>query len=135
MNPFQANHQWHLLDANNQTLGRLATHVAKLLQGKHKTGFLKSTDNGDYVVVINSEKIGVTGSKELTKTYERYSGYPKGGHKITILKHLRQRKPTQILKEAVSGMLPKNKLRAQFLKRLRLVIGDQHKYQSQLNQK
>lgn len=128
-------HQWHLLDASNQTLGRLATKIAKILQGKHKAGFLKSADNGDYVVVINSEKIEVTGSKELTKTYERYSGYPKGGHKITILKHIRERRPTKILEEAVSGMLPKNKLRAQFLKRLRLVVGDQHKYQSQLHQK
>lgn len=133
MNKTQPTRNWHLIDAQNQTLGRLATKIAKYLQGKHKTGYLRHVDNGDYVVVLNSEKIGVTGNKESQKTYERYSGYPKGGHKVTILKHLRSRKPAQILQEAVIGMLPKNKLKAKFLKRLKLVVGDQHKFQSQLS--
>src|SRR3989338_7231205 len=109
MNTNVNSHEWHLIDASKETLGRAATKIAKLLQGKHKVGFVKNADTGDYVVVVNSEKITVTGNKETDKYYDRYSGYPKGGRKVTQMKLLRQRRPTQILQEAVSGMLPKNK--------------------------
>ncbi len=123
--------KWHLIDASQHNLGRVATQISMLLQGKHKSDFVKNVDAGDYVVVVNSEKIQVTGKKEQDKTYERYSGFP-SGRKVMKLKDVRERKPSEILYQAVSGMLPKNKLRAKMIRRLKLVIGSSNPYESHL---
>ncbi len=125
------NRKWHLIDASKENLGRVATRIAMLLQGKHKTGFVKHIDGGDYVVVVNSEQVKVTGNKEEAKIYDRYSGYP-GGRKEISLKDLRIKKPMTIIYQAVHGMLPKNKLRSKMLTRLKIVVGDNNPYQSHL---
>ncbi len=113
---------WHVLDATGQVVGRLATRVATLLMGKHKPGFVRHLDSGDHVVILNSEKISVTGKKELTKVYTRHTGYP-GGLKETTLAKLRSTNPGKIMIHAVSGMLPDNKLQDRMLKRLHVVVG------------
>ncbi len=118
---------WHVLDANGQVLGRLATQAAVFLMGKHKPGFTRHLDTGDYVVIVNCEKIAVTGKKEETKVYTRHSGYP-GGLRQTTLGKLRTEKPTQILTHAVQGMLPDNKLQDRMIKRLHVIVGSENPY-------
>ncbi|XOB41025.1 MAG: 50S ribosomal protein L13 [Candidatus Nealsonbacteria bacterium] len=108
----------HTIDAENKVLGRLATRVALLLRGKHKPDFVPYKDMGDVVVIKNVSKIKITGKKMEQKKYYRHSGYM-GGLKITPLKKLFKEKPDEVLKKAVSGMLPKNKLRSEQLKRLK----------------
>lgn len=107
----------HNIDAAGKVLGRLATEVANLLRGKHKPTFLPYKDEGDFVVVKNAGKMKITGKKMDQKKYFRHSGYP-GGARETPLKVLFKQRPGEVLKEAVSGMLPKNRLRAKFIKRL-----------------
>lgn len=118
---------WHLIDVKGKILGRTATGIAQLLIGKGKPYFAKNLDCGDYVVVINSQDVKVTGKKEKEKVYTRYSGYPGGLRKITLAE-TRASRPTDIIKHAVSGMLPKNKLRASMLKRLYIFSGAEHKF-------
>lgn len=118
---------WHLVDVKDQTLGRVATDIAKLLMGKSKAYFVRNLDCGDYVVVTNAKLIKITGNKEEQKKYYRHSGYP-GGFREETLKELRERKPEDIITHAVKGMLPQNKLRDLMLKRLRVVAGEEHKY-------
>jgi large subunit ribosomal protein L13 len=118
---------WHLVDAKGQILGRTATGIATLLIGKSKPYFAKNLDCGDNVVVINAQEVKVTGKKERNKTYTRYSGYPGGLRKITVAE-VRREKPEELIRHAVSGMLPKNKLRASMLKRLFVFAGGEHKY-------
>lgn len=118
---------WHLIDAKDKILGRLATDIAKLLMGKEKPYFVRHLDCGDYVVVTNAGKIKVTGKKETQKQYYRYSGYP-GGLKVETLRELRQRRPQKIIYEAVKGMLPQNKLRDRMLTRLYIFTGSEHPY-------
>src|SRR3989344_2383835 len=118
---------WHLVDINGKILGRVAGEIAKLLMGKSKPYFAKNLDCGDFVVVVNSAEVKVTGKKEKDKVYTRYSGYPGGLRKIT-LSELRAQKPEEIIRHAVSGMLPKNKLRASMLKRLFVFKGAEHKF-------
>ena len=122
--------EWHLVDAKGQVLGRLATKIATLLMGKHKVTFSSHVDGGDGVVVINCEKIKVTGKKAQEKLYKRYSGYP-GGLKEETLEDLLKRRPHEILKHAVDGMLPKNKLGRRMIKRLKLSVGDKHSHAAQ----
>lgn len=119
--------EWHLIDAKGKILGRIATEISKLLQGKHKVDYVPYLDNGDYVVVINASKVKVSGKKYLTKNYTRYSGYP-GGLKIISFEKLMKDKPTEVIIHAVSGMLPKNKLREKRLKRLLVFADDRHPY-------
>lgn len=119
--------EWHLVDVKEKILGRLATKVARLLIGKAKPYFVPYLDCGDFVVVINAKKVRVTGKKEEQKIYTRYSGYP-GGLKKTVLKELREKSPEEIIRRAVSGMLPKNKLRKKRLKRLYIFADDKHPY-------
>ena len=118
---------WHLVDANENILGRVSTKIATLLMGKSKPYFVRNLDCGDYVVVVNAGKVKVTGKKELLKKYYRYSGYP-GGLRIEALGDLRERKPEDIIRHAVSGMLPQNKLRDRMLKRLYVFVGEEHDY-------
>lgn len=123
----QIERSWHLIDVNNEILGRTATKIAGLLMGKGKAYFAKNMDCGDYVVITHAATVKVTGDKEKQKIYTRYSGYP-GGLKKARLEEVRAKKPEQIVRHAVSGMLPKNKLRDQFLKRLYIYAGEEHPY-------
>lgn len=124
----QITRKWHLYDANGKTLGRFSTMIAGLLMGKSKPYFVRNLDCGDYVVVINADKVVVTGKKESQKVYARHSGYP-GGFKSEALKDLRVRKPTDILRHAVLGMIPRNRLGAQMMKRLYVFAGEKHTYE------
>ncbi len=123
---------WHLIDLEEKTLGRIATDIAKLLMGKSKSYFVRNLDCGDYVVVINAKKVKVTGGKEEKKAYFSYSGYP-GGLKKTTLGVLRQTKPEEIIRHAVKGMLPQNKLRDTMLKRLFVFKDEKHPYQDKFS--
>jgi large subunit ribosomal protein L13 len=118
---------WHLFDVADKTLGRVASQISTVLMGKSKPYFVSSLDCGDYVVVINAEKIKVTGNKEKNKYYFRHSGYP-GGDTKEFLMDLRKRNPTDIIKFAVMGMLPQNKLQDRMLTRLFIFKGAEHKY-------
>lgn len=120
---------WYLVDANNKILGRMANEVALLLIGKNKPYFIRNLDCGDYVVVINSAKVAVTGKKEDNKVYNRHSMYP-GGFRSEKLKDVRKNKPNVIITHAVKGMLPNNKLRDRMLTRLFVFSDDKHPYQN-----
>ncbi|EKE15737.1 MAG: hypothetical protein ACD_11C00108G0031 [uncultured bacterium] len=117
----------HLFDAKNKVLGRLATEVARTLSGKNKVDFVPHIDSGDIVVVINADKVAVTGNKLEGKIYHRFSGYP-GGITAVSLKDLLKNDPTKVIKNALYGMLPKNKLRDVMMKRLHVVVGSEHQY-------
>lgn len=119
--------EWHLVDIKGETLGRVSTRIAQLLMGKSKPYFVRNLDCGDFVVVINAKDVKVTGKKEMQKKYYGYSGYP-GGFKEEALQDLRKRKPTEIIKHAVSGMLPQNKLKSKMLKRLLIFANESHTY-------
>ena len=122
--------EWLLVDAENETLGRLASKLAILVRGKHKPTFTPHADCGDHVVVINSEKVRLTGTKWEDKEYDRYSGYP-GGRHVETAKNLMRRKPIAMVEIAIKGMLPKTKLgRAQF-SNLHVVAGTTHKHEAQ----
>ena len=122
---------WYLVDVKDQILGRQAVTIAHKLMGKGKAYFANNMDCGDYVVVINAKDVRTTGKKELLKKYTNYSGYP-GGLRTRTLKEMRAQEPTLIITHAVSGMLPKNKLRAQMLKRLYVFSDENHKYADKL---
>ncbi len=119
---------WHLVDAKDQVLGRLATVIAGKLMGKNKPYFVRHLDCGDNVVIINAKDIRVTGKKESQKKYYRYSGYP-GGQTIQTLAEIRAKNPTRIIYEAVRGMLPQNKLRDRMMARLHISVDEKHPYQ------
>jgi large subunit ribosomal protein L13 len=122
---------WYLVDADNKVLGRLATKVATILRGKHKPLFTPHVDTGDFVVVVNAEKIHLTGSKLDNKMYYRHSGYP-GGIKATSAGELMEKSPETIIKHAVRGMLPKNKLGREQFKKLKVYSGKEHPHTSQM---
>jgi len=121
---------WFIIDANGLTLGRLSTELAKIISGKNRVDFTPHVDGGDYVVVLNAEKIALTGRKETDKLYYSHSGYL-GNLKTTSLDKVRAKTPCKIIEDAVSGMLPKNKLRKDRMKRLRLIIGEKNTYEAQ----
>ena len=123
-------HDWYIVDASNMVLGRLATKLADRLRGKDKSTFTPHTDGGDYVVVINAEKVKVTGNKFNNKKYYTHSTYP-GGLKMKIFKDLIKTKPEYIIEKAVKGMLPKNKLGKQIFKKLKVYKGSEHPHESQ----
>lgn len=122
--------EWHLIDATDKVLGKLATQVAGLLMGKHKPIFSRHLDTGDYVVIINAEKIRVTGNKAKQKFYYTHSGYP-GALKSTSLEKMLQTHPERVIEHAVKGMLPHNRLGVKMMKKLRIYTGDTHPHQSQ----
>ena len=128
--PADVQRKWHLIDAEGKTLGRLAARVATLLRGKHKPTFTPHVDTGDHVVIINAEKIRLTGNKMETKTYSRHSGYP-GGLKTLTAQHIHDRRPTQLLTRAIQGMLPKTPLGKHMAKKLRVYAGTAHPHQAQ----
>jgi large subunit ribosomal protein L13 len=124
------NREWHVVDARDKVLGRLATNVARLLMGKHKPMFSRHLDMGDFVIVINAEKILVTGNKFKQKMYYRHSGYP-GGFKSIPLEEMLKVNPARVFEHAVKGMLPKNRLGSSMLKKLHVYIGDTHPHLAQ----
>lgn len=121
---------WYLVDAQGQVLGRLATRIATVLRGKHKPTFSPHLDMGDCVVVTNAERVIATGDKESKKVYWRHSGFP-GGQKTQTLETLRQKHPDRIIKNAVRGMLPHNRLGRKMLKHLKVYTGPDHPHQAQ----
>jgi len=122
--------QWHVIDASGRILGKLATEVAWLLMGKHKSIYSRHLDTGDYVVIINAEKIRVSGNKAQQKLYYRHSGYP-GGFKSTSLEKMLKDRPSWVIEHAVKGMLPKNRLGASMLKKLKVYAGEAHPHLAQ----
>jgi large subunit ribosomal protein L13 len=121
---------WYVVDAAGQTLGRLATRVARVLRGKHKPIYSSSVDTGDYVIVVNAEKIHVTGRKLDQKIYYRHTGYP-GGLKEITLRDLLQKHPTRVIEHAVRGMLPKNRLGRRMYGKLKVYAGPEHPHAAQ----
>lgn len=124
---------WHLYDLKGKILGRIATDIAVKLMGKNKPYFVPHLDCGDYVVVVNSKAVEVTGDKRNQKIYQHFSGYP-GGIKRKLFKQIVEENPNRIIEQAVSGMLPKNKLRDQMLKRLYVFPDSEHPYKNKFNQ-
>ena len=122
--------EWYLINAEGKTLGRLASEIAKILKGKHKPIYSPHLDCGDYVIVINAEKIRVTGRKLDQKIYYRHSGYPGGLKSITLREQLAKH-PERVIKAAVKGMLPKNRLGRKMLKKLKVYAGASHPHQAQ----
>ncbi len=121
---------WHVVDATDLPLGRLASEVATLLRGKHKPTFAPHIDGGDFVIVVNAEKVAVTSGKSQSKIYYRHSGYP-GGIKAESFESLRLRRPEAIIERAVRGMLPKNKLGRQMARKLKVYAGSEHPHAAQ----
>jgi len=126
----QIDRKWHLLDASEAPLGRLATQAAQLLIGKGKPTLSHHMDDGDYVVIVNSKSLVVTGNKSLDKKYHRHSGYPGGLHTRTLQEQM-QRDPAKVIEQAVKGMLPKNKLQQNRLLRLKIYNGPEHNNHAQ----
>lgn len=122
--------RWFVFDAAGKTLGRFASEVVKVLRGRHRTDWTPHVDSGDGVIIINADKIAVTGNKEATKVYYRYTGHM-GGLRATPLRVMRARTPDHILRRAIEGMMPRNRLTDKQLKRLRIYAGDQHEITAQ----
>lgn len=127
----QIERKWYILDADNLVLGRLASQAATLLRGKHKPEFITHLDVGDHVIIINADKVRVTGRKSEQKRYTRYSGYP-GGLRVQEFDKVLQKNPDRIIKSAVKGMLPKNRLGRQMFKKLKVYAGSEHPHMAQL---
>ncbi|MBN2732407.1 MAG: 50S ribosomal protein L13 [Balneolaceae bacterium] len=132
--PDDINKSWVLFDAEGQSLGRLASQVATYLRGKHKPEFTPHMDTGDYVIVINAEKVKLTGKKMQQKQYFRHTGYP-GGERFTTAEEMMEKDPTFLTKNAVKGMLPKNKLGRKLLTNLRIYAGAVHPHEAQQPEK
>lgn len=128
--PSTIQNDWYVVDATGKTLGRLASEVAKRLRGKHKPEYTPNIDSGDYIIILNADKISVTGKKELDKVYYRHTGYI-GNLKSATLNELRQKNPEKIIELAVKGMLPKGPLGRAQLKKLRIFSGNEHPHEAQ----
>lgn len=128
--PQEVERKWYVLDAEGKTLGRLASEAAAILRGKKKPIFTPHVDTGDYVIVINAEKVEVTGKKRQEKIYKRHTGYPGGLRELTFEK-LQARKPEEIIRHAVKGMMPKGPLGRQMYKKLKVYAGPEHKHEAQ----
>ena len=124
---------WHLLDAKDKVLGRLSTEIAKFLMGKQKPAYSAHMDSGDFVVVVNCEKVFVTGKKAQQKLYRGHSGYPKGFKEVSYVKMLKEH-PERIIEHAVSGMLPDNRLKRDRMARLTVVAGEDNPYKEKFKQ-
>lgn len=128
--PAEVQRDWYLVDATDKTLGRLASEIAHRLRGKHKAVFTPHVDTGDYIVVVNADKIRLTGRKESDKHYYWHTGYP-GGLKSRNVAEVRARHPERLIKTAVRGMLPKNRLGRAMLKKLKVYAGSEHRHHAQ----
>jgi large subunit ribosomal protein L13 len=131
--PGEVERRWYVVDADGQTLGRLATRIADTLRGKDKAQYTPHVDTGDFVVVVNAEKVHVTGNKLDQKRYYRHSGYP-GGLRSRTLREQLDRRPTEVIRKAVKGMLPKNRLAAKQLNKLKIYAGPEHPHEAQAPQ-
>ena len=131
--PGEVERRWYVVDANGQTLGRLATQIAVTLRGKNKAEYTPHTDTGDFVIVVNADKIAVTGNKLDNKMYYRHSGYP-GGLRSRTLRQQLDRQPTEVLRKAVKGMLPRNRLSRAQLTKLKIYAGPDHPHEAQAPQ-
>lgn len=123
-------HQWYVVDASGQTLGRLASQIAKYLRGKHKPEYTPHVDTGDYMIVINAEKIAVTGKKMSDKIYYSHTGFP-GGLKSITLEKLLAKNPIKVMEHAIKGMLPKNPLGRDMFRKLKVYVGSEHPHSAQ----
>jgi large subunit ribosomal protein L13 len=128
--PLEVERRWYVVDAEGQTLGRLATEITRILRGKNKPQYTPHVDTGDFVVVVNAEKVVVTGKKAEQKVYRRHSGYP-GGLNETSYARMMERRPTEILRRAVKGMMPKTRLARQQLRKLKIYAGPEHPHAAQ----
>ena len=128
--PANREREWVLVDANGKTLGRLATQIADMLRGKRKPEYTPHIDTGDFVVVVNAEKVAVTGDKRQQKLYHRHSGYP-GGLRTRTLNDMLERFPEEVIRKAVKGMLPRNRLARQQLRKLKVYAGPDHPHEAQ----
>jgi len=122
--------EWLLVDAEGVSLGRLASMIAQLLRGKHKPIFTPHMDTGDFVIVVNADKVRLTGTKDETKTYFRHTGYP-GGQRFTSFREMMEKHPERVIEHAVKGMLPHNRLGRQIIKKLKVYTGPEHPHQAQ----
>ena len=129
-NKATVNKEWIVVDATGQNLGRLASKVAKMIRGKHKTNYTPHVDCGDNVIVLNAEKIELTGNKWEGKEYIRHTGYP-GGQRVATAREVYEKDPTRLIEKSVKGMLPKNKLGRQILKNLHVFVGTEHPHTAQ----
>jgi large subunit ribosomal protein L13 len=129
-NPADRERNWYVVDANGATLGRLATQIADVLRGKRKPEYTPHCDVGDFVIVVNAEKVAVTGKKLQAKRYYRHSGYP-GGIRSRSLEEMLARRPEEVLRKAVKGMLPRNRLARQQLRKLKIYAGPEHPHTAQ----
>lgn len=128
--PADVVHEWYVIDAEGKTLGRLATEIARRLRGKHKAEYTPHVDTGDYIIVVNAEKVHVTGNKMKQKIYYKHTGYV--GHlRETSLEKMLERSPERVLELAVKGMLPKNVLGRDMMRKLKIVIGPEHAHAAQ----
>lgn len=127
----ELNPEWHIIDADGKTLGRLSTEIAMLLMGKHKPIYVPNLNTGDYVIVVNAEKIRVTGNKLQQKIYYRHSGYH-GGLKERTLAQMLDKTPTRVIRQAVKGMLPKNSMGRHMLARMKAYAGPDHPHEAQM---
>lgn len=125
-----ADRKWYLVDAKDQVLGRMASQVARVIRGKNKAIFTPNMDTGDFVVVINADKIKIADKRENLKTYIRHSGYP-GGQKVTSFREMMEKKPEFVIQNAVKGMLPKNRLGRKLMKKLKIYAGNTHPHEAQ----
>ena len=128
--PGEIDREWYLVDAEGQTLGRIATHIADTLRGKDKPQYTPHVDTGDFVVVVNAEKVAVTGTKLDDKRYYRHSGYP-GGLRSRTLREQLERRPEEVIRKAVKGMLPRNRLARAQLRKLKIYAGPEHPHAAQ----
>jgi large subunit ribosomal protein L13 len=128
--PHEVKRQWFIVDAEGEVLGRMATRIAEVLRGKHKPSYTPHVDCGDFVIVVNAEKVRLTGNKLDAKIYDRYSGYP-GGRKEATAREILNKKPEMIVENAVKGMLPKNKLGRQMYTKLFVYTGAEHPHMAQ----
>jgi large subunit ribosomal protein L13 len=124
--------EWHLIDLSDQTLGRSSTEIAKYLMGKDKTYFSPNLDCGDYVVVVNASKVKITGNKQKDKIYRHHTGFP-GGFREYTFEQVFANDPTEIISHSVKGMLPKNKLRSERMKRLKVFVDEKHPYENKIS--
>ncbi|MDD7733126.1 MAG: 50S ribosomal protein L13 [Firmicutes bacterium] len=129
--PLEVERKWYVVDATDQVVGRLATNIAAVLRGKHKPTFTPNVDTGDYVIIVNADKVRLTGNKENKKTYRYHTGYPGGIREIPYAELL-EKHPERILEKAIKGMLPHNKLGRQMYRKLKVYAGPEHAHAAQM---
>lgn len=129
--PLEVERKWYVVDASDQIVGRLATNVASVLRGKHKPTFTPNVDTGDYVIIINADKVRLTGNKELKKVYVHHTGFP-GGRREIPYAEMKEKHPERILEKAIKGMLPHNSLGRQMARKLKIYAGPEHKHEAQM---